>query len=373
MAPLLKKTEPTLGAGQPGGEALMDPSLVDLFHSRNVLKRKLEEADKELAVLRADVLDLGKRNEEVQRQLSNLEKMLTDPEKGQNAILYYRMRAVWDTCRNQLRAMAEDLSSRQDQVERKRYTEAYEQQRAAQLKDLQRMQEILTRDRQSIVTGIAEMEQQVAKLKRFWHRKKRERLMLEVEASFAKLTPIDTRMGEIAAKLEQVRKTPVPSYLGIGIPARRAINTAIVAMAQYLYLHFTEQSICDMARSAGTKAVSDVHFGMANECLKIGTQMWEVVMKLKADTLRPEKLKHRTEFLKQKLTYASDADCFPEEASMDYLLPTAHNSAVLDQSVTAIPVNVLRLNYWDLQNVLLKPPEKTEQAAPAVKVVGSGD
>jgi hypothetical protein len=40
--------------------------------------------------------------------------------------------------------------------------------------------------------------------------------------------------------------------------------------------------------------------------------------------------------------------------------------------VNAIPVNVLSLNYWDLETLLLKPPEKTEQA-PAVKGVGSGD
>jgi hypothetical protein len=125
-----------------------------------------------------------------------------------------------------------------------------------------------------------------------------------------------------------------------------------------------------MARSAGTKPVMDVHFGMANDCLKIGAQMWEVVMKLKADTLRPEKLKHRAEYLRQKLAYASEQDSVPEPHSLDYLLPSAANAAVLDTSVTAMPVNVLNLNYWDLETLLLKPPEKTEQA-PTVKGVGA--
>jgi hypothetical protein len=95
-----------------------------------------------------------------------------------------------------------------------------------------------------------------------------------------------------------------------------------------------------------------------------------VVMKLKADTLRPEKLKHRAEFLRQKLTYVSDQDSIPEEHSLDYLLPSSTNSAALDTTVTAIPVNVLHLNYWDLQNLLLKPAEKAEQAPASVKGVG---
>jgi hypothetical protein len=305
------------------------------------------------------------------RQLTSIEKMLTDPEKGQNAILYYRLRAVWDMCRNQIRSLAEELSGRHDQVERKRYMEAYEQQRAAQLKDTQRLIEILDRDRQALAAGIASMEQQIADLKRFWHKKKREQLMEDIELAMNKFGPIDRRRKELVGKLDQIKKAPLPTYLGIGVPTRRAINVSMIAMAQYLYLHFVEHEIAPMARSAGLKPVMDVNFGGANECLKIGAQMWEVVMKLRADTLRLEKLKHRAEYLRQKLTYASDQESLPEVHSLDYLLPSAANSAVMDTSVTAIPVNVLDLNYWDLENLLLKPPEKTEQV-PSVKSV-AGD
>jgi hypothetical protein len=164
----------------------------------------------------------------------------------------------------------------------------------------------------------------------------------------------------------------LPAYLGIGIPARRAINVAMLAMTQYLYLHFMEHDIAQMARSAGTKPVSDTYFGPANDCLAMGVKMWEVVTKLRNDTLRNEKLKHRSEYLREKLSYASDADCVPEESSTGYLLPTTSNSAAIDTNLNAIPVNVLALNYWDIQNLMLKPPEKAEQA-PIVKVVGSGD
>jgi len=367
----MKKTEPTLNEPAPVG--VSPHSLVEIFQERNALKRKLEEADAERTVLRADVEDLRKRHEELQRQLASLEKLLTDPEKGQNAILYYRLRAIWDTCRNMIRSMAEELSGRQDEAERKRFTEAYEQQRATQVQDLQRLLEILDGDRQSTASGIAEMEQQVEKLKRFWHKKKREQLMQEVEDAMVKLSAIDKRKLELIAKLEQTRKAPIPPYLGIGIPARRAINVALLALTQYLYLHFTEHNVAEMARSAGTKPVSDTYFGLANDCLAMGVKIWEVVVKLKNDTLRAEKLKHRSEYLRDKLSYASDADSIPEESSLGYVLPSATDSAAINTQLNAIPVNVLALNYWDIQTLLLKPPEEKAEQAPAVKVIGTGD
>lgn len=348
-------------------------SLVNIFQDRNILKRKLDEAEAERTVLRADVEDLRKRQEEAQRQLTNLERMLMDPERGQSAILYYRLRAVWDTCRQQILALAQELSGRQEQLERERHGELFEQRRATQMKDLQKLVEILDRDRQNIVLSITDMERDVAKLKRFWHKKKREVLLIQMEETREKLPAIDKRKAELAAKIEQTRKAPAQAFGGIGVPARRAINTALLALAQYLYLHFTENGIAEMARSAGFKPVSDVNYGGTNDCLAIATSMWEVVMKLKQDTARPEKLKNRSEYLRQKLTYANDDESVPEESSLDYMLPFSPNGATLDLSVNAIPVNIFHLNYWDIQSLLLRAPEKADQAAPPIKTVANAD
>lgn len=348
-------------------------SLVNIFQDRNILKRKFDEAEAERAVLRADVEDLRKRNDEAQRQLANLEKMLMDPEKGQSAILYYRLRAVWDTCRQQILALAQELSGRQEQLERERHGELFEERRAAQLKDLQKLVDILDRDRQNLVMGIADMEREAAGLKRFWHKKKREAMLIQIEETREKLPPIDKRKAELAAKIEQTRKAPAQAFGGIGVPARRAINTALLALAQYLYLHFTENGIAEMARSAGLKPVSEVNYGSTADCLAIATSMWEVVMKLKKDTSRPEKLKNRSEYLRQKLSYANDGESVPEESSLDYMLPFSPNGATLDLSVNAIPVNVVHLNYWGIQSLLLRAPEKAEPAAPPVKTVASAD
>ncbi|MGH8401064.1 MAG: hypothetical protein ACRESU_08175, partial [Gammaproteobacteria bacterium] len=221
----------------------------------------------------------------------------------------------------------------------------------------------------SVQSGINEMQQGLAKLTRFWHRGKRKRLENDIINASEQLPPLETKKRDILARIDQTKKLKPPAWGGIGIPARRAINLALLSLAQYLYLHFTEYNISDMARSAGTKLVSDINFGMGKECLQIGNQVHEVVIKLRNDKTRPDKLKHRTEYLRQKAVFTSPQDTIPEESCLDYLLPASQSSPNIDAEARALGVNVLRLDYWELQTLLLKPPEKAEEQ-PQLKVTG---
>lgn len=335
--------------------------LVEIFENRNLLKRQLDETTEERDELKTEVEDLRVRHGELHRQLTVLEQMLADPEKGQNAIIYYRLQAVWNTCRNQIRAHAQDLSNRQDQVERSKFLEEFEREKKSRLDELARNLSGVEHERALVQSGIDEMQQGLTKLKRFWHRGKRKRLENDIINASEQLPPLETKKREIVARIEQAKNLKPPAWGGIGIPARRAINLALLSLAQYLYLHFLEHNISEMAHSAGTKSVSDVNFGMANECLKIGNQVYEVVVKLRNDKLRPEKLKHRTEYLKGKAIFSGPQDTIPEESCLDYLLPASKGGTTVDTEAHALGVNVFRLNYWDLQNLLLKPPEKAEE------------
>jgi hypothetical protein len=315
------------------------------------------------------VEDLRQRHSELHRQLTTLEQMLADPEKGQNAILYYRLQAVWNTCRNQIRALAQDLSTRQDQVERGKFLEDFERDRKSKLDELAKQLLGVDREQTAVQSGINEMQQGLAKLTRFWQRGKRKRLENDIINASGQLAPLDQKKRDILARIDQTKKLKPPAWGGIGIPARRAINLALLSLAQYLYLHFAEYNISEMARSAGTKLVSDVNFGMGNECLKIGNQVHEVVVKLRSDKTRPDKLKHRTEYLRQKAVFTGAQDTIPEESCLDYLMPSSQTAPTIDAEARALGVNVMRLNYWDLQTLLLKSPEKAEEQ-PELKVTG---
>jgi hypothetical protein len=166
--------------------------------------------------------------------------------------------------------------------------------------------------------------------------------------------------------METLRNQKPQLWPGISLASRRTVNLWLLALAQYLYLHLTEFNIAEMARSAGTKPIADVHFGLLQDCLTIGNHIYEVVVKLRSDKSRPEKLRFRTEHLRATASYASDGDTVPEESCLEYIPQTSRAAPTIDAEAAAVAINVLRLNYWDIQNLLLKPLNPETGARPTV-------
>ncbi len=70
--------------------------------------------------------------------------------------------------------LAEELSARQEQLESGKHAETAEQRKAAKLQGMQRLVDMVEKNRQSLEMAVADMEAQLSRLKRFWHKKKRQ-------------------------------------------------------------------------------------------------------------------------------------------------------------------------------------------------------
>lgn len=342
--------------------------LVELFENRNLFKRELEQVRAERDVLRTDLEDLRARHEELHRQLTSIEQMLADPEKGQNAIVYYQLRAVWDTCRQQLRLLSEELSGRYVNAERAAFEENFERDRNRRLDDLTKQVDKIEHDWRNLRNTLGELQQGLDRLQGFWQRRKRKHTQYEINRLNAQFKPVETAKLQLLAEMDALRNLKPPAWPGVNTNSRRAVNLTLLALAQYLYLHFTDYNIAEMARSAGTKPVADVNFGLLNDCVAIGHHIFEVVVKLRRDKARPEKLRYRTEYLRRIASYTADTDTIPEESCLDYIPPSSTSAPTIDADAQALATNILRLNYWDIQNILLKPavPDKESQS----KIVG---
>lgn len=335
--------------------------LVELFENRNLIKRELDQVKAERDVLKADTESLRKRHDELERQLAGLEQMLADPDKGQTAIVYYRLRAVWTTCRQQLRALADELRGRYEKAQRETVEKDFEASRSKQLHDLSERFEKLERERRSLRNTLADLQQEIAKHQKRWQRGKRNTLQRRIDELTAQFNPLETQKLEVLAQSDKLRKLASPAWDGVDVASKRAINLSLIGLAQYLYLHFSEFDIAEMARGAGTKPVADVNYGMLGEYQVIHNHIYEVVVKLRADKARLDKLRFRTDYLRRSVTYAGDAETVPEEASLEYIPPASQAAPTIDAEASPVPINVLRLNYWEIQSVLLKPPEKDPQ------------
>ncbi len=339
--------------------------LVELFENRNQIKRELDLVIVERDQLKADAAELRERNEELQRQLTSLEQMLADAERGQSAIIYYRLRAVWNTCRQQIQILAGDLAGRFEKAERGGFEEQTEKDRSRRLDELAQQFDTLERERRNLRNSLGELQKKLPNLKKLWHKHKRAEIQFQIDKLTKEFKPIESRKLELLAAMELLRREKQQVWPGINIASKRTVNLWLLGLAQYLYLHFREYNVAEMARSAGIKPVSDVNFGLLNDCLTIGNHVYEVVVKLRADKMRPEKLRFRVEHLRRNATYASDLDSVPEESCLDYISLPSQTAPTIDAESQPLGVNILRLNYWDIQSILLMPPNQEAKSKPA--------
>lgn len=344
--------------------AVQQVKLVELFENRNQIKRELDQVTAERNTLKTNLANLRTHHDELQRQLTNLEQMLADAERGQSAIIYYRLRAVWNTCRQQLVGLAADLSNRYEKSERAAFDDHTVKDRSRRLDDLAQQFDKLERERRKLRNTMGDLQKQHASLQKFWQKKSRTEIEFQIEKLTKQFKPIETAKLELLADMDELRNEPQQVWPGINAVSRRTVNLWLLALSQYLYLHFTEYNIGEMARSAGTKPVSDVNFGLLSDCLIIGNHVYEVVVKLRADKARPEKLRFRAEYLRRISAYGSDNDTVPEESCLDYILPASQTAPTIDAEAQPVGANILRLNYWDIQNILLKPPASQPPVEP---------
>jgi len=368
MTALYKKIAPGKDRSQeaPTVNGLSDQNskLVELFENRNLIKRELDQVSAERDLLKADAGDLRIRNEELQRQLTNLEQMLADAERGQSAIIYYRLRAVWNTCRQQLQTLAGDLAGRFEKAERTGFEEQAEKDRSRRLDELAQQFDKLERERRNLRNNLGDLQKHLPNLQKFWHKAKRADIQFQIDKLTKQFRPIESRKLELLAAMEEMRREKQQIWPGINVASKRTVNLWLLALAQYLYLHFAEYNIAEMARSAGTKPVSDVNFGLLNDCLTIGNHIYEVVVKLRADKARPEKLRFRVEHLCRNATYASETDTVPEESCLDYIPLPSQTAPTIDAEAQPVGINILRLSYWDIESILLKPPAPAQETHP---------
>lgn len=366
------------GMRKPGAVAESDAGaaqqikLVELFENRNLIKRELAQVMAERDALKAELEALRRAHLESQRQLGSLEQVLGDAERGQGAVVYYRLRAVWETCRRQLRLLANELAGKFEKVERGQYQEDHGHNRNRRQEELARQRDQLEREWRDLSIQLEELQQQLAAAQGFWNRRKRNTLQSQIDNLTRQSKSAETGKLELQAAMGTLQNQNAPAWPGLSIASRRSVNLWLLALAQYLYLQLTEHGIAEKARSAGTQAITDVNFGLPSDCLAVGNHIYEVVVKLRNDKQRPETLRRRAEYLRSAVTYASDRDTVPEESCLQNIPPASRAAPTAkDAKAGAVAMNVLRMNYWDIQNILLMPAASA--AAAGSKPVAAGE
>jgi len=281
-------------------------------------------------------------------RLERLEQMLADPEKGQNAILYYRLRGIWSACHNDLVTLARQF--------RQKY-EAESNRAASGTSDAER--QAIASSLRAANAREKQFRGEVERIRFLLHGRDKPFKVGEKQALKRELAEAEERLHEARKRVAELRRdgavTPPPRPRAtLSVATRRAINTLLIALAQHYYLSYREEQVAEMALRAARKPVEDVYFGLANDCLALSRKARELVARSKSEQNRQEAVRRRAQYLHERLQYSDDDSAIPDEKSLRDL-PTriASGDEVFSNFGEMLSVNVLSHDYWDLSRALL--------------------
>ncbi len=331
--------------------------LVRLFRNRAELK-------KEFSNLRDDrdqLLDKIKEEESatlrVRKQLAALEARLANPDTGYNAIVYYQLCALWVDCNRQLRKFSEELIKQQEDRERRRQIMEFNQERQKRLAKLSDQILVVKAESDDMKKVVQTFEERVEALRGFWNYFKRRRMMVELEEQRELFNTVRARIEEMFDRRIKVESEPWPDYPGLGVEGKRAINLAVIALAQHLYLQVAENKLGAKAKLVQVKGVQEITYGTRSDCEYLMAKISEAADKLKGAKDYAETLTARTNFLARRVEYRADEDTVPRATCTENIpVKIGLDANGESKSVGGSPpldVNVLAEDFWDLHSVIL--------------------
>ncbi len=327
-----------------------DEQLLKLYWNRVELKKDFAGLREERYQLQEQIKDREAQTRRVESQLEALEHLLVNPDGGYNAIVFYQLRALWRACSAQLKKFAAELKKQQEDRERKKQIMEFNQDRQQKLNQLNSGIDAVKAEAEEFKVGTAALESQLKSLKGFWNYFKRRRLKQEIDSRQADFEQFRSRLEELFEARLQIEGQPWPEFQGLGMEGKRLINIATIALAQHLYIHFSEDNLAALAKEAMQRQPQDVKYGTKQGCGYLMEKIKKSLIGMKAALDRTQDIKARTGYFKDKAKYRSASETAPmvESVASLSLGPTG---PVLPRSVTDI--NILQEDYWQLYDVFL--------------------
>ena len=330
---------PSLGKADPAEQE----RLLKLFWNRAELKKELQSLDDQLHNLRNKLKQQENANTRLQQQLEQLEVLLGSPERGLDALVHFGLKALWRACREQLEKFAAELKRERQDAQRKQQLAEFQQDRAERLKvadeRLRQSQEVADAERGRLAQG----EQRMKSLQRFWHYFKRRTLAVELVEQRARCVEAERLLGDMRESHRTIEKEPWPEFPGLTIEGRRLVNLAVIAYAQHLFARLAISGLAMDARLANNRSVESAKHGSLDACLARLREIAQALALVNAQDGLAGEIKKRGEKMAATSTWRNANETVPQPAS----LPPAGTGGVPD-------ANVLVDDYWDVYKVLLR-------------------
>jgi hypothetical protein len=168
---------------------------------------------------------------------------------------------------------------------------------------------------------------------------------------------LEDKLEELRALTEKIQGEPLPELEGLSLESRRLINTAVIALAQHLVVHFSEHDLASQAKTSTERAVADMKFGDRRDCDRLVERIREKIEELKQQKTFADQVKRRTDLLLTEVKYRNETDSIPDVECLQLIsrTPGAQVSELemaRRASDAPLRVNVVADDYWDLNSLM---------------------
>jgi hypothetical protein len=323
-------------------EVAEDERLLKLFWNRAELKKGLQALDGQLHTLRNRLKQQESANSRLQDQMERLEVLLGNPERGPEALVHFALRNLWRECRTQLEQFAEELRRQRQEHERKRQLAEFKQDRQERLKLAEHR---LAEAGSGLAAEQARLEdgrRRLGRLSGFWNYLRRRGQEADVAAQLAKVAEAERQCADLREAHRTIDKEPWPEFPGLSVEGRRAVNLAVIALAQLLCMRLAGSRLARDARQATHRRVQDVRYGSREECLARLDDIAAAMTAVRSRARLAVEIRAGADRLRAAVSWRTPTDVMPSPAS----LPATGSGLEVG--------NVLIDDYWDVYKVLLR-------------------
>ncbi|HUL81329.1 MAG TPA: hypothetical protein VL131_04270 [Gammaproteobacteria bacterium] len=331
--------------------------LLRLYWNRAGVKRELKALRRE----RFELLDKLKEQEgaivRAQEQLEGLERLLINPLAAANAMVYFQLRHLWRIGAQRLEQFGKELQVQRERRERALLQDAETAKRKRRLDAIIEKQRGIVDKLKAVVEESARLEQKHERMNRLIRLFRGPRLKTRIAGLVNGRQMLEEKLEELKGLADKIQGEPLPEPEEMSLESRRLINTAIIALAQHLVVHFAEHDLASLAKTATERAVGDMKFGDRRDCDRMVERVREKIEELKQQKMLADHVKKRADQLLTEVKYRNETDSVPTVESVQLISRAAGGQASetdLARRVSDAPLrlNVLADDYWDLLDVL---------------------
>ncbi len=331
--------------------------LLKLYWNRADVKRELKALRRE----RFELLDKLKEQEgailRAQEQLEGLERLLTNPLAAANAMVYFQLRHLWRVGAQRLEQFGRELQLQREKRERAQLQEAEIAKRQRRLDAIKEKMAGLAEKRRTTIEEQTRVERKIATMNPLVRLFRAGALKRQIAGLRSGQQMLEEKLEELRSLGEKIQGEPLPEPEGLSLDSRRLINTAVIALAQHLVVHFSEHDLASLAKTSTERAVGDMKFGDRRDCDRMVERIREKIEELKQQKTFADQVKRRTDLLLTEVKYRNETDSVPSVDCLQLISRTPGaqaNEIELARRTSDAPlrINVVADDYWDVLSVM---------------------